>query len=193
MGILYGRFLSFSLRNYKELKINIVDYNNTQEPQPDEDYFESKKHKLEEKIFENYLLIIVFISMFMESYIYDYGARILGDNYIKKHIDKLDVISKWVIIPKIITTKEIDKKRHSFEIFKKVISLRNKITHWKSYKGSQDKLMREATEPKFYEQIDPLIIFESILDIFKQLENIDNVDSHKLYISEIEKELKKNK
>ncbi len=46
---------------------------------------------------------IVFAGMCLEAEAYDYAAIHLTDAYTTAHLDKLDLISKWVLIPKLIT------------------------------------------------------------------------------------------
>ena len=70
--------------------------------------------------------------MAVEAYIYDYAARHLGDNYVKDHLEKLDTLSKWVIIPELITGKEMPHREHWRVLLTKLIKTRNSIIHHKS-------------------------------------------------------------
>jgi hypothetical protein len=131
----------------------------------------------------DYLSSFLFLSLFLEAYIYDFAARRLSDSYVTKYLDKLDVISKWIIIPKLITGKELDTSRHSFAILKQIFSLRNKFVH---HKTSEITIERVAK----YNSLDELIklsdILSAIADIFKQLDKIDTtIDSHQIYISNL--------
>ena len=76
--------------------------------------------------------VIVFSAMAVEAYIYDYAARHLGDAFVKVHLDKLDTLSKWIIVPKLITGNELPRQQHWFELLKKLIKARNSIIHHKS-------------------------------------------------------------
>jgi len=75
---------------------------------------------------------IVFTMISVEAYIYDYAARNYSDSFIKKYIDKLDPISKWVIVPKLITGKELSRRGEWFQLFRNLIRERNSIIHSKS-------------------------------------------------------------
>ena len=46
---------------------------------------------------------VVFLHLFLKAVIYDYGAINTSDSYMKKYIDKLEFLSKWVVIPKLVT------------------------------------------------------------------------------------------
>ena len=140
-----------------------------------EDFFESKEKV---NIYRNYITSFLYISMFLESYIFNYGARRLGDNFIKDHLDKLDIISKWIVIPKLITGYEIDKTKKSFEILKKLVQNRNKLVHHKT------KELTHVIEK--YKPLDEIInmeeIHNAIIDIFTQLERNDKLENHLFYL-----------
>lgn len=78
------------------------------------------------------LIVIVFSAMAIEAYIYDYAARHLGDAFVKDHLDKLDTLSKWVVIPKLITGREMSRHEGWHGLLRKLITARNSIIHYKS-------------------------------------------------------------
>jgi hypothetical protein len=78
------------------------------------------------------LTVIVFSAMALESYIYDYAARHLTDAYVRDHLDKLDTLSKWMIVPVLITGKEIPNRQSWRDPLKKLIKARNSVIHHKS-------------------------------------------------------------
>ena len=47
-------------------------------------------------------------------------------------LDKLDTLSKWIIVPKLITGRELPRQQKWFELLKKLIKARNSIIHHKS-------------------------------------------------------------
>lgn len=99
---------------------------------------------------------IVFSAMCFEAAIYDYAAWQLGDSYAKGHLEKLDVVAKWVIVPRLVCQAEIRKDRAPFARFKQLIAARNLLVHHKSeplkYGESQmEKLERE--DKKFIEDV----------------------------------------
>jgi hypothetical protein len=75
---------------------------------------------------------IVFSAMCLEAFIYDYSVKNLGSSYTKKHIEKLNIESKFIIVPRLIAGKEIQKSGQGYEMLKKLISDRNKIVHFKA-------------------------------------------------------------
>lgn len=59
----------------------------------------------------------------------------MGDGFVSDHLDKLDTLSKWVIIPKLITGKSLPSEQKWLESLKKLIKIRNSIIHHKSLEG----------------------------------------------------------
>lgn len=89
--------------------------------------------EIDHEIEKHSLITIVFSALALEAFIYDYGARKTSDNFIQKYIDKLDLVSKWVVIPKLITGKDFPRNGNSFELLKKLVKIRNLIVHYKSF------------------------------------------------------------
>lgn len=92
--------------------------------------FESMKLEFETE--KCVAIVIVFSALAVEAYIYDYAARNLSDAFVKNHLDKLDPISKWVIIPLLVTGSELPKDHRWFELINELFQQRNKIVHEKS-------------------------------------------------------------
>lgn len=78
------------------------------------------------------LQAIVFSAMCFESAIYDYAADHLGDSYVQEHFDKLDILSKWVVVPRLVVGYEIQKDRAPYGALKSLIAARNRLVHSKS-------------------------------------------------------------
>lgn len=93
---------------------------------------ERKIQSLENELTKAVSIVIVFSAMVFESYIYDYASRHLTDTFVKDHLDKLDTLSKWIIVPVLITGKEMSQHPNWRELLKKSIKARNSIIHHKS-------------------------------------------------------------
>jgi hypothetical protein len=78
------------------------------------------------------VITIVFCALAVEGYIYDYAARKLSDSFVDAHLDKLDVVSKWVVVPMLATGKEFPKDTKGFQLLKQLVSNRNFLAHNKS-------------------------------------------------------------
>ncbi|MBL9199959.1 MAG: hypothetical protein JNL39_05595 [Opitutaceae bacterium] len=75
---------------------------------------------------------VVFCALSLEAQIYDFAARYLGDGYVAQHLDKLDLVSKWLVIPLLVTGREIDKSGAAYGQLKVVVKARNGLVHYKS-------------------------------------------------------------
>jgi len=75
---------------------------------------------------------VTFGAMCLEAFIYDYAAHNLSDTYTRKYLDKLDLISKWVIIPRLVTGKILPRESQAFEHLKRLVKERNELVHPKS-------------------------------------------------------------
>ncbi len=96
---------------------------------------EQRINPLQQELAKSSSIIVVFSVMAVEAYIYDYAARHLGDVFVKDHLDKLDTLSKWILVPKLITGRELSRQQKWFELLKKLIKARNSIIHHKSSEG----------------------------------------------------------
>ena len=94
---------------------------------------EARLMLFEDKIGKTAIITVVFVAMAIEAYIYDYAARHLSDDFVKNYIDKLDLVSKWVIIPRLITGNELPRNHQWFGLLKDLVKQRNSIVHHKSH------------------------------------------------------------
>lgn len=100
---------------------------------PLEDYkFAKEINELQFELNKRYTKTIIFLAIYLEAIIFDYAATYLGDTYMKKYLDKLDVVSKWKVIPKLVTGKQINSDNNKYGYLKKIISRRNLLIHNKS-------------------------------------------------------------
>jgi len=124
---------------------------------------------------------VVFLAMYCEAYIWDLGASILGDQYAKKYLDKLDTFSKWVVIPRMLFGKGLDTGHHSMEKLRELIRWRNEFVHAKS----KDATDLQRNLAKFQDDFKPLDekidlegIFAGIDELFAQLRHLDPAGYH---------------
>lgn len=98
-----------------------------------------KLHIIEEKLSEAYskreravIVSVIFAALCLEAFIYDYGADHRTGNYVKNHIDKLDVPSKLVVLTELVTGKPFPTDSQAYGHLKKLIKDRNYLVHFKS-------------------------------------------------------------
>jgi hypothetical protein len=105
------------------------------EPGESQSEFDEDKtgfYNLQNEIFKSAITVIVFSATMLEAYIYDYASRNLTDSFVQNFLDKLDPVSKWVVIPKLITGKELPRDHRWFGLLKRLFQQRNSLAHYKS-------------------------------------------------------------
>ena len=113
---------------------------------------------------------IVFSAMCLEAFIYGYSEKHLGAKYTKQHIEKLNIESKFILVPRLIAGKEIQKSGQGYEMMKKLISDRNKIVHFKS---REDFFTNDSFLPK--SMANGLSAIETLM---QELEQIHSEEKH---------------
>ncbi|WP_373548962.1 hypothetical protein [Haliscomenobacter sp.] len=151
-----------------------------------EEYKQEKKiNEAKDRSKKSYTKCIIFLAIYLEAFIYDYGATRLGDTYMKKYLERLDVVSKWKIIPKLATNNEIRYDNHKYGYLKEIISLRNSFVHNKTQdikvilgkKDEKKKRENELTLSTCFECLEFLIseIFRIDQDFSPLINNLDEL------------------
>lgn len=136
---------------------------------------------------KNTIKTIIFLTTFLEVYIYDFAGIALGDRYTKEHLDKLDTLSKWIVIPKLITGNEIDKSKAYYSDFKELIKWRNALIHHKSKDAIplfelETENLKNELQP-IYEKVDVSKFFKMLIELFMELDRIDAKGTHLIRIN----------
>lgn len=106
----------------------IHDYQNSGAP----DYMvDMNTHAMKSEQAKQNVIAVVFSAMVLESFIFHYGVEHLGSNIVNKHLDRLDLASKWVVFPRMATSRTIDKSGRAFQSLKELIGDRNYLVHSK--------------------------------------------------------------
>ena len=75
---------------------------------------------------------IVFGAMCLEAFIYDYGANHISEKYMKEHLDKLSIPSKFLIVSRLVTGKQFPTDSQAYKGLVKLKKDRNSLVHFKS-------------------------------------------------------------
>lgn len=97
------------------------------------------------------LQTILFSAMTFEAAIYDFASVHLGDNYVKSHLDKLDPLSKWLVVLRLVTGLELSKGEAPYAALKSLISARNQLVHSKSEAFDYDRADQQLTKHSEHE------------------------------------------
>ena len=124
---------------------------------------------------ENWVKSMVFGALCLEAFIYDYAAHNFSDTYAKKYLDKLDLPSKWVIIPKLVTGKEFSRGSQAFEYLGELVKVRNELVHAKSKRMPRNQkewiqFNSSFENRKSYASLNP---YETVIEVLTELCNLD--------------------
>lgn len=110
----------------------------------------AKSEEYYEKREQAAVIGIAFAALCLEAFFYDYAATKLGDDFVKEHLDKLDLPSKLLIIPTLVCGKGIMKSSHVYEHVKRLSKERNYLVHFKSKSFRIDDLPKASD---FHEEL----------------------------------------
>ncbi len=144
--------------------------------------------KYDQKVLHGKITVITFLITYLEAFIYDLGAIVLGDSYIEKYLDKLNLESKWIIIPKLITGKELDKSRSYWGDFRELIKWRNNLIHHKTTDAFSYRDNYPNVSSKYELTYDVSKGFKMIKELFY---NLDEIDPKGFHLSRINHYLEK--
>ena len=88
--------------------------------------------RLTEQQWHAAMIAVTFAGMTLEAFFFDYAADALGDQYVKDHLDKLDLPSKYLVYPRLVCGTAPKKSEHTFELVRNLARLRNDLVHAKS-------------------------------------------------------------
>jgi len=91
-----------------------------------------QKEACYERIRSAAVIAVTFAGMAIEAFLYDYAATQLGDDYVRKHLDRLDPKSKFLVYPQLICGKQPDKNGPAYKSLSQLVKLRNDFVHFKS-------------------------------------------------------------
>lgn len=128
--------------------------------------FQIEAEKLECKI-----LAVLSTALFLEAYIFDYGARRESASYVDKFLDKLDPIAKWVVVPRLVVPPGLSRDDEVFERLRRLYKLRNDLVHHKT-KISEDF----TSPPEFPDNMEPHHCVKLIQDMLLKLRAADPED-----------------
>jgi hypothetical protein len=142
-------------------------------PPPDHEGWMKYTHQFQldgEKL-ECRILSVVSTALFLEAYIYDYGARRESASFVNKYVDKLDPVSKWVIIPRLVAPPGLNTDDEVFERLRRLFRLRNDLVHHKT-KAAEDF----TAPPEFPDDMEPHHCVRLVQDLLQRLRAADPAD-----------------
>lgn len=115
------------------------------------------------------MVVVIFSALTLEAFINYYGIINFSRKYFEKHFDKLNPISKWVIIPRLVVGQQLDTSEKTYELLARLFDLRNKLVHSKPTRKKINELTEEdwVTEKHAFDSI------QAVNDSLKALKMLD--------------------
>jgi len=120
------------------------------------------------------MVSIIFSALTLEAFINNYGIERFSRSYFDNHLDKLPAVSKWIVIPRLITGKEIELDTQPFEQLKRLFKRRDRLVHYKTRKKKMSEIYEEdvwVTEEQSAEAV------QTVVSIVEELSRIDKTVS----------------
>jgi hypothetical protein len=170
----YEDFFHVAVDTYKEIVKLEKELNklqaNTSKLDKSSDDFTNKVAEKNDRIGRLASIVIIFCATSLEAYINYYAISRLSKNYLKTYLDKLDLFSKWIVIPRISTGTQLNAGSRSLQELSWLITLRNKLVHSKSRKIQID----DMKETDFLWGDDAMRAIETVKNLAQELKKIDD-------------------
>jgi len=131
------------------------------------------------------MIAVTFAGMTLEAFFYDYAADALGDQYVKDHLDKLDLPSKYLVYPKLVCGTAPNKGEHTFELVRNLARLRNELVHAKSKAFPLAQLDAAAEHyDEYHARLDKGVddAIECVLAVMRELDKLHGTESFEKYM-----------
>jgi len=141
--------------------------------------------RLTEQQWQAAMIAVTFAGMTLEAFFYDYAADALGDQYVKDHLDKLDLPSKYLVYPKLVCGTAPNKGEHTFELVKNLTRLRNDLVHAKSKAFPLAQLDAAADHyDEYHARLDKGAddAIECVLAVMRELDKLHGTESCEKYM-----------
>ena|SRR2546425_421944 len=78
------------------------------------------------------IVAVVFSALTLEAFINHYASERLSKSYFENYLGKLDLVSKWIIVPRLVHRKQLATGSHAMNSLRWLVTLRNSLVHYKS-------------------------------------------------------------
>ena len=170
----YEDFFHVAIDTYKEIIKLEKEHSELQEGlselKKSSEHLTNKLAEKNDRIGRLALIVVIFCATSLEAYINHYAISNLSKSYLKTYLDKLDLLSKWVVIPRLTTGTQLDAGSSALQDLSWLITLRNKLVHYKSRKIEID----DIKETDFLWGDDAKRAIETVKNLAQELKKIDD-------------------
>jgi hypothetical protein len=133
-------FLAIAHQHNEQVKKLIVERDSRKvKDDRDVDFHAAKNAEIQRTA----MVSVIFSALALEAFINNYGIERFSGSYFDNYLDKLSAVSKWIVIPRLVTGKEIDRDGQAFEWLKGLFMQRDKLVHYKTRKKKISELRED--------------------------------------------------
>lgn len=113
---------------------------------------------------------------FLEARIYEYTVKKLSKSFFDNHIDRLRPASKWVIVTRLVTSRDFPTDSQAFEHLKSLYKARNDLVHPKPSTQPEDTEESLEKEEKEREQLikNAHEAYQTCKEVILELDKVEN-------------------
>lgn len=89
---------------------------------------------------------IVFSAMALEAAAFEFAAVQLGETFARRYLDKLDVLGKWIVIPRLVCGRSLREDGPAINSLRSLVKDRNALVHHKSKEWDRKSKFSEVRE-----------------------------------------------
>lgn len=89
---------------------------------------------------------IVFSAMALEAAAFEFATVQLGEPLARRYLDKLDVVGKWIVIPRLVCGQSLREDGPAMNSLKCLVKARNALVHHKSKEWDRKSKVSEVRE-----------------------------------------------
>jgi hypothetical protein len=115
------------------------------------------------------MVVVVFSALTLEAFINYYAIDNFSKSYLNNYLDKLDPVSKWIVIPKLVIGRQIDTNGQAFQKLQQLFKLRNQLVHYKA----KIRPITEIRETDWIREEDAEDAIQAIWKIMEELSKLD--------------------
>lgn len=120
------------------------------------------------------MVSVIFSALTLEAFVNNYAIERFSRSYFDNHLDKLPTISKWIIIPKLFTGKELNSDSQPYECLKRLFKRRDRLVHYKTRKKKLSEIYEEDIWVTEEQSAEAVATVEAVL---KELSELDRTVS----------------
>lgn len=122
------------------------------------------------------MVSVIFSALTLEAFINNYAIERFSRNYFDNHLDKLSPVSKWIVIPKLVTGNEINSDGQPYEKLKNLFKHRDKLVHYKTRKKKVSEMTEDEDWVTENHSADALLTVKSILNELSKVDTLVETD-----------------